>query len=129
MPVTVKFDPHVTQPQAQIIPDATQFNDGVMTKAQAAKLASLTPGPPVVSLAAGFALFTTGDPLVVSVLFLAPVLDIYVPQLSVGFFGADAGGLPNVRWSDLTPLGFNINLQADPGFDFIIGWSLQKATQ
>ena len=43
MPVTVKFDPHVTQPQAQIIPDATKFNDGVMTKEQVAQLESIAP--------------------------------------------------------------------------------------
>ena len=44
MPVTVKFDNTTQCPQqAQIIPDATPFNDGVMTKAQAAKLAGLTP--------------------------------------------------------------------------------------
>jgi len=44
MSVTVKFDPNVTQQQAAVIPDATPFSDGVMTKAQAAKLAGLAGG-------------------------------------------------------------------------------------
>src|SRR5438270_12681515 len=44
MPVTVKFDPTVNSLQAQVISDATPFNDGVMSKAQAAKLANLSPG-------------------------------------------------------------------------------------
>jgi hypothetical protein len=35
MPVTVKFDPTVNSLQAQVISDATPFNDGVMSKAQA----------------------------------------------------------------------------------------------
>jgi hypothetical protein len=42
MPVVVKFDPNTTQQQAAVIPDASPHNDGVMTKAQAAKLAGLS---------------------------------------------------------------------------------------
>lgn len=42
MPVTVKFDPNVTSPQAFVIPNATPRNDGVMTKEQAAILAGLS---------------------------------------------------------------------------------------
>ena len=44
MSVTVKFDPAVLSPQAQIIPDATVNNDGVMTKEQAEELATLVMG-------------------------------------------------------------------------------------
>jgi hypothetical protein len=44
MPVIVKFDPNITQQQAAVIPDASPRNDGVMTAAMAAKLASLSPG-------------------------------------------------------------------------------------
>lgn len=44
MPVTVRFDPTLNSLQAQIILDATELNDGVMTKAQARKLASLNGG-------------------------------------------------------------------------------------
>ena len=43
MPVTVAIDPAPNSIQAQVINDATPFNDGVMTKAQAAKLAGLVP--------------------------------------------------------------------------------------
>lgn len=44
MPVTVKIDPSLHSLQAQVIPDATEHNDGVMTAAQVRKLDSLTPG-------------------------------------------------------------------------------------
>lgn len=44
MPVTVKFDPHQSTVQAQIIQDATPNNDGVMTAEQAAELAALVAG-------------------------------------------------------------------------------------
>ena len=46
MPVTVKFNPASQSPQAHVIGDASPSADGVMTRAQAAKLASLTPTPP-----------------------------------------------------------------------------------
>jgi hypothetical protein len=48
MPYTVAFDPTVGSIQAQIITDATPFADGVMTKVQAALLASLIPIVPIV---------------------------------------------------------------------------------
>jgi hypothetical protein len=38
VPVTVKIDPTLNSQQAQIIEDATEFNDGVMTAAQVRKL-------------------------------------------------------------------------------------------
>jgi hypothetical protein len=41
MPVSVKFDPTSASQQAQIIQNATPFNDGVMTATQAAALASI----------------------------------------------------------------------------------------
>jgi hypothetical protein len=41
MPVTVKFDPTVTSPQAFVIQNATPRYDGVMTKEQAALLADV----------------------------------------------------------------------------------------
>ena len=44
MPVTVRIDPTPNSTQAQVIPDATEHNDGVMTAAQVRKLDSLTPG-------------------------------------------------------------------------------------
>lgn len=44
MPFLVKFNGGATTQQAQAIPDATPGNDGVMTAAQAAKLASLSGG-------------------------------------------------------------------------------------
>ena len=44
MPVIVKFDPTANSQQAQVINDATEFNDGVMTKEQVRLLNSLTPG-------------------------------------------------------------------------------------
>jgi len=44
MPVIVKIDPNVTQPQGVVIPDATSTSDGVMTAAMVQKLASLSPG-------------------------------------------------------------------------------------
>jgi hypothetical protein len=43
MPVILSFDPTANSTQGQVIRDATPFNDGVMTAAQAAKLASLFP--------------------------------------------------------------------------------------
>jgi|SRR5882672_102977 len=43
MPFVVTFQNFNSWPQSRIIPDATPFNDGVMTKEQAAKLDSLTP--------------------------------------------------------------------------------------
>jgi hypothetical protein len=45
MPYTVRFDPTSTSKQADIIPSATQRNDGVMTIAQVKKLDSLPVGP------------------------------------------------------------------------------------
>jgi hypothetical protein len=41
MTIPVRFDTTLNSPQLQILPDASPSNDGVMTKAQAAKLASL----------------------------------------------------------------------------------------
>jgi hypothetical protein len=65
MPTTVKFDPTVIQAQAQIIPDATPTNDGVMTKEQAALLAQLgnIPPPPPGQKRAQFNFRTTDDTL------------------------------------------------------------------
>lgn len=40
----IRLDPNSTALQGQILPDATPHNSGIMTKAQAAKLAILTPG-------------------------------------------------------------------------------------
>jgi hypothetical protein len=43
MPITVRFDPTSTSPQAQIIPNVSLFNDGVLSAAQyAALLAGIT---------------------------------------------------------------------------------------
>lgn len=50
MPVTVRFNPNVNSLQAAIIPDATPKNDGVMTAAQAALLASISPGMEISAL-------------------------------------------------------------------------------
>jgi hypothetical protein len=44
MTVKVRFDPTLNSPQMQVIPDASPTTDGVMTKEQAAALASFTPG-------------------------------------------------------------------------------------
>jgi len=49
MSVTVKFDPSSQTPQAQVIGDATPFQDGVMTKLQAAQLAALVSGEQTVA--------------------------------------------------------------------------------
>jgi hypothetical protein len=46
MPITVKFDPQSVSQQAQIIPDATEQNVGLMTPAQVKKLAGLHPPVP-----------------------------------------------------------------------------------
>lgn len=61
MPFFVKFDtPMQNSPLAAMIPDATPFNDGVMTKEQAAALAALVagggfaPGPFVTWTSLGF---------------------------------------------------------------------------
>jgi hypothetical protein len=50
MPVQVRFDPTLNSPQLQIIPDASATTDGVMSKEQAALLASLAPGSEVTVL-------------------------------------------------------------------------------
>jgi len=44
MPITITFDPNSINKQAAVIEDATPFNDGAMSKAQAKKLAGLSPG-------------------------------------------------------------------------------------
>lgn len=44
MPITVKFDPTTNSQQAQVIPDATSFSDGVMTKAQAKRVDNIGAG-------------------------------------------------------------------------------------
>lgn len=45
MPIFVKFNGGATTQQASVIPDATPGSDGVMTAAQAAKLAAQGPSP------------------------------------------------------------------------------------
>ena len=47
MPFEVAFQNFNSWPQSVIIPDATPTNDGVMTKAQAKKLAGASSGPPI----------------------------------------------------------------------------------
>lgn len=57
MPVLVFIDPNNANKQGYVIQDATPSNDGVMTAAQAAKLAGINPGGGSATAYANFAAF------------------------------------------------------------------------
>ena len=60
MPVTIKFDPTANSLQAQVIPNASANNDGVMSKEQSAKLGGLVQ----TEVSAGAGLVAVPDPIV-----------------------------------------------------------------
>lgn len=132
MPLTIRLT-DTSVPQAWILEDASPFNDGIMTRLQAAQLAALVAGGGGGggALAAGIENYTGGlGTVVIPVAFLSPLASAnYVPAVDLGFAGASTGTPPQWWPSDLTVNGFNINLQADPGFDMQAFWTINKPTQ
>lgn len=103
MPVTVKFDPNTLSLQAQTIQNATPFNDGVMTAAQAAQLAALVAGAGFIAVYSPSAM---GAPLrpnadAVGATPLKSVVIVNFDDKQLNYAGTYDGGL-TYQWYDFS---------------------------